>query len=180
MDVNYDIFGGRMTVATGKRIFLRKANLNDAGFLLRLLNQKSFIDNIRDKGIKTQQQAEKHIEHAYLIPYQIGSPAPYIVTELSSNTSIGVCGLYQRTFFNVPDLGYAFLDDFTGKGYASEAARLLMEYVKSEGRHTKLSAITLESNTASMNLLSKVGFRSVGKMIIDDDFTPVVVFMCQL
>ncbi|MCG9760129.1 MULTISPECIES: GNAT family N-acetyltransferase [Pseudoalteromonas] len=169
-----------MKIATGERVFLRKANLNDAGFLLRLLNQKSFIDNIRDKGIKTQQQAEEHIEQAYLIPYQIGTPAAYIVVEASSNTSIGVCGLYQRPFFNIPDLGYAFLDDFTGKGYASEAARLLMEYVRSEESHPKLSAITLESNTASMNLLSKAGFRPVGKIIIDDDFTPVVVFRCQL
>ena len=169
-----------MVIVTGEKIFLRKANLNDAGFLLRLLNQKSFIDNIRDKGIKTQKQAEEHIEQAYLIPYQIGTPAPYVVAELSSNTSIGVCGLYQRPFFNIPDLGYAFLDDFTGKGYASEAAKLLMQYVKSEGNHPKLSAITLESNAASISLLNKVGFSRIGKIIIDNDLTPVVVFDCQL
>ncbi|ASD69160.1 GNAT family N-acetyltransferase [Pseudoalteromonas piscicida] len=169
-----------MMIAAGKRIFLRKANLNDAGFLLRLLNQKSFIDNIRDKGIKTQQQAEEHIEQAYLIPYQIGAPAAYIVVEASSNISIGLCGLYQRPFFNIPDLGYALLDEFTGRGYASEAARLLMEYAKLEEGYVKLGAITLESNCSSMSLLSKVGFSRIGKIIIESDFTPVVVFECQL
>ncbi|ODB41943.1 GNAT family N-acetyltransferase [Pseudoalteromonas sp. A22] len=169
-----------MTIAMGERIFLRKATLNDAGFLLRLLNQKSFIDNIRDKGIKTQQQAEEHIEQAYLIPYQIGKPAAYIVVEASSNTSIGLCGLYQRPFFNIPDLGYALLDEFTGKGYASEAVRLLMEHAKLEQSYIKLGAITLESNRNSINLLSKVGFSRIGKIIIDNDLTPVVVFECQL
>ncbi|MEJ6476381.1 GNAT family N-acetyltransferase [Pseudoalteromonas piscicida] len=169
-----------MVVAEGKRVYLRKADLNDAGFMLSLLNQRSFIDNIRDKEIKTHAQAQEHIAHAYLIPYQIGAPAPYIVVEASSNTCIGVCGLYQRAFLNYPDLGYAFIDRFTGKGYALEAAQALIEHSKSSGEYSKLTAITLESNTSSVKLLNKIGFNRLGKIIIDDKYKPVLAFEYRL
>ncbi|GEK11512.1 GNAT family N-acetyltransferase [Pseudoalteromonas peptidolytica] len=165
-----------MVIAKGKRVYLRKANLNDTGFMLQLLNQKSFIDNIRDKNIKTHREAQEHIEHAYLIPYQIGLPAPYIVAQASSGQSVGVCGLYQRNFLRYPDVGYAFLDHFTGKGYAAEAVMALIEYVKLHESYQCLSAITLESNTASINVLKRTGFTSCGAIIIDQDHKPVVVF----
>ncbi len=58
--------------------------------------------------------------------------------------------------------------------------RLLMEHAKLEQSYIKLGAITLESNRNSINLLSKVGFSRIGKIIIDNDLTPVVVFECQL
>src|SRR6267143_1647058 len=47
----------QITVAETDRLVLRRFTPEDAGFVLRLLNEPSFIQNIGDKGIRTLEQA---------------------------------------------------------------------------------------------------------------------------
>ncbi|MEI5637500.1 MULTISPECIES: GNAT family N-acetyltransferase [unclassified Pseudoalteromonas] len=168
------------TLIENSQIALRRANLEDAVFILQLLNQTSFINNIRDKGIRTIEDAQSHIEQSFLIPYQIGAVAPFVVVEQGTNQAIGICGLYQRPFLTCPDIGYAFLDDYTGRGLAYQSAALLIEFLKTQNEVSQLSAITLNSNKPSINLLSRLGFSRVGELIIDAHLKPVQLFVLAL
>ncbi|TMP39476.1 GNAT family N-acetyltransferase [Pseudoalteromonas rubra] len=159
-----------------ERLILRRASLCDTELIYELLNQQSFIDNVADKQIRTLKDAQKYIESAFLTPYDLAAPSPYIVT-LLDGTAIGICGLYQRPYLEFPDLGYAFLDRYCGKGFACEAAEALLTFVRGCGKYRALGAITAPENVASNKLLKKLGFILVGtfQLVPDMDSTNLYV-----
>ena len=68
-----------------------------------------------------------------------------------------MCGLIKREQLDQPDLGFAFLPEYTGKGYAQESAESVIESARLMQLPTIL-AITLPENKPSVNLLQKLGF----------------------
>ncbi len=155
-----------------ERLLLRQATLNDAVFIYKLLNQDSFKKNIADKSIKTYKDAEHYIETAFLTPYKLDTLSPYIVCLKSNDKGfrqIGVCGLYKRPALQYPDIGYAFLDEFTGFGYASEAARCVIDYSLNTLGLKYLCALTDPENTASINLLKKCKFNLETQVILNEE-----------
>ncbi|WP_240721949.1 GNAT family N-acetyltransferase [Pseudoalteromonas phenolica] len=155
-----------------ERLLLREATLNDAGFIFKLLNQDSFKKNIADKSIKTHKDAEHYIETAFLTPYKLDTFSPYIVCLKSNDKDfrqIGVCGLYKRPALHYPDIGYAFLDQFTGFGYALEAARCVIDYSLNTLGLKYLCALTDPENRASTNLLKKCKFNFETQVILNEE-----------
>jgi len=75
---------------------------------------------------------------------------------------IGMIG-FSRSFEDgaAPELGYWFGRLFWGKGFASEAARALVEMARASFPHTELHSGYLADNPASGRVLEKVGFRPV-------------------
>ncbi len=64
-----------------------------------------------------------------------------------------------------PQLLYALLEPFTGRGYATELTLGLIEHVRSEhGFGTVFSAVD-EPNTASLRVLEKCGFHRWGLVV---------------
>ena len=143
----------------GDRILIRKATKNDAAFIFRLLNQASFKDYIADKKIPDLHDAEMYIETAFLAPYRESLFSPNVVClRQEPFIQIGVCGLYKRPNLHFPDLGYAYIDEYTGFGYALEAAKLIINFAKKELRLKYLCALTNPKNKTSINLLLNCGF----------------------
>ena len=154
----------------GDRILIRKATKNDAAFIFRLLNQSSFKDNIADKKITDLHDAEMYIETAFLAPYRESLFSPYVVClRQEPFTQIGVCGLYKRPNLHFPDLGYAYLDEYTGFGYASEAASLIINFAKKELRLKYLCALTNPKNQSSINLLLNCGFNLETQILFNQE-----------
>lgn len=56
-------------------------------------------------------------------------------------------------------IGYAFHPDMQGKGYAREAAARMVRWLFDERSAREIRAIAWTPNTASVNLLEKLGFR---------------------
>ncbi|MBD1583070.1 GNAT family N-acetyltransferase [Pseudoalteromonas sp. S16_S37] len=155
-----------MIIINTERLSIRKATLDDSDFIFTLLNQRSFIDNIADKHIRSIDDARNYIKGAFFDAYELGEKAPYIVT-FKDGTAIGIAGFYQRPVFNVPDIGYAFLDEFTGQGYAREAILSLLNFAKDKLKLSSILAITLPNNQASINLLNAVGLKYQSKVVLD-------------
>ena len=152
----------------GDRILIRKATKNDAAFIFRLLNQASFKDNIADKKITDLHDAEMYIETAFLALYRESLFSPYVVCLREEPfTQIGVCGLYKRPSLHYPDLGYAYLDEYTGLGYASEAARSVINFAKKEFRLKYICALTNPTNQSSINLLINCGFNLETQILLN-------------
>ena len=55
------------------------------------------------------------------------------------------------------DIGFAFLPEYCGKGYAYEAAMATLLFGKKELGLTRIVSITEMSNTRSINLLKRLG-----------------------
>lgn len=128
-----------------ERLFIRKFALSDSAFILQLLNQKSFIDNIRDSNVRTIADAEAYIQKLSL----------WCVT-LKDGTPIGMNGLVNRDTLPYSDIGFAFLDQHMGRGYAYESSIAVLN--KAFEVHDTIAAITSPDNNASINLLMKLGF----------------------
>ncbi|MBQ4835042.1 GNAT family N-acetyltransferase [Pseudoalteromonas luteoviolacea] len=150
-------------ITVSERCEIRKATLDNADFIIKLLNQQSFIEYIGDKKVNNHQTAIEYIERSFLSPYKEGLSAPYIVY-LQSGQAIGVAGFYQRPYLQEPDLGYAFLDEFTGQGLAFETCEQLIAMARKHLNITKLHAITDVQNHNSKKLLNRLGFEGNGKI----------------
>ncbi|MCJ8294901.1 MAG: GNAT family N-acetyltransferase [Colwellia sp.] len=153
-----------MIVCESKRLIIRQFTLADAEFMLRLLNEESFIRNITDKNVRTITQAEKHLQEGPMASYKKFGFGLCLVALKSTKCSIGICGLLKREELAHPDLGYAFLPEYCGKGYALEAADNMLKQQLPKHSLTTVLAITSPDNHSSNKLLQKVGFKQTGMM----------------
>jgi RimJ/RimL family protein N-acetyltransferase len=147
-----------MTFITTDRLEIRYITGEDFHFIFRLLNEPSWIKYIGDKGIKTEDDAKNYIETGPLQMYKDYGFGLYLVTLKETGVPIGLCGLIKRPSLDNIDLGYAFLPEFTGKGYAFEATKAVLQYGKEQLSIDKIVAITTTDNVSSEKVLLKLGF----------------------
>jgi RimJ/RimL family protein N-acetyltransferase len=141
-----------------QRLTLRHFDLNDAAFIVELLNEPSWLQHIGDKGIKTSSDAERYIQDGPLAMYARLGFGLYLVELTDSGEPLGMCGLIKRDTLQDVDLGFAFLSRVWGNGYAYEAATAVMSYAATRLRIDRIVAITSQTNQASGKLLRKLGF----------------------
>jgi len=154
-----------MKVVCGtERLTIRQFNLSDTEFILRLLNEDSFIRHIADKNVRTQEDAINYLNNGPISSYQTYGFGLYLVLLKGEQAPIGTCGLVKREELDLPDLGYAFLPEFCGKGYASEAAEIILKEEMSVYSLDTILAITFPDNSRSNNLLKSIGFSLKGTM----------------
>jgi RimJ/RimL family protein N-acetyltransferase len=80
----------------------------------------------------------------------------YVVELKEGGAPIGMCGLIKRETLDGIDIGYAYLPDWRGQGYAFEAAQAVLAYAPTLGIR-RLLAIASPNNIASNGLLRKLG-----------------------
>ncbi|WP_337840722.1 GNAT family N-acetyltransferase [Rheinheimera sp.] len=151
---------------TTERLIIRPLTLDDAAFALALYNEPSFLQYIGDKGVRTLADARSNLEQGALASYPKFGFGMYKVV-LQDGTAIGLCGLIQRDFLPVPDLGYAYFPQFTGQGYALEAAQAVVAHARTL-QLTELQAIVSPQNLASKKLLEKVGMLPIPPVLVPD------------
>jgi RimJ/RimL family protein N-acetyltransferase len=154
-----------------KRLILRETSVDDAEFMLDLLNQPSFIKYIGDRNVRTIDESKEFIETRYRQSYRDNGFGLYVVETKETNTPIGICGFVKRDTLPEPDIGFAFLPQFCGQGFAHESAEGSMRFGEEKLGFTKVLAITTQNNESSGKLLAKVGFKFVElvKMPHDED-----------
>ncbi|MFA6261004.1 MAG: GNAT family N-acetyltransferase [Bacteroidia bacterium] len=141
-----------------QRLVLRKLTLNDTAFILELLNSEGWIRFIGDRNVKNEEQAKYYLENGPLKSYREHDFGLWKVDLKENGIPIGMCGLLQRPNLSEPDIGFALLPSYTGKGYAFECAAAVLELAFQSFHLEKLSAIVVPHNTASISLLEKLGF----------------------
>jgi RimJ/RimL family protein N-acetyltransferase len=132
--------------------------LRDAGLMLAVWNDSEFVRNVGDRGIRTLQEARAAMQKGALSLYDEYGYGPYRVALHDNDTPIGICGLFRRDGLDDPDIGYATLPDFCGRGYAYEAAVAVITYARAQLGLDRLIAIISPKNEASIGLIRKLGF----------------------
>ena len=148
-----------MTVLETERLILRHFNLDDAPFVLTLLNEPSFLQYIGDKKVRTLDDARQYITNGPRASYERHGFGLYRVELAGSNTPIGMCGLLKRDELPDPDIGFAFLPDYWNKGFAFEAATAVLTHAREQLKLHRVLAIVNPDNDASIKLLEKLGLR---------------------
>lgn len=140
------------------RLRLRMITPQDAAFIQRLYSSEDFLRYIGDKEITDTDKAVEYIENNILKMHQEKGVCLLVVEIKDSSTPIGVCGLIKRDTLESHDIGYGFVPEVYGQGFALEAAQAIIEQANHNADIDHLVAITTSDNIRSIALLTKLGF----------------------
>lgn len=147
-----------------ENLAMRCFDESDGAFIFELLNSAGWKKFIGDRSINTLDDAVNYIITGPLISYQKNGYGGWLVSQKSTGEPIGMCGLFKRDYLAGPDLGFAFLPGFEGKGYAYESSLATIKYVRNSYGLKQLYATTVEINPRSQRLLLRLGFNESGKI----------------
>lgn len=169
-----------MTILETERLLLRQFSIEDADFILELLNEPSFIRNIGDRGIRTTADAHSYILNGPMTSYIKNGFGLYLVKLKETHESIGMCGLIKRDTLEDVDIGYAFLPRFWSKGYAVESALAVKQYAKNVIGLNRIVAITDPENEGSIRVLEKMGLQFEKMVRLSEDDIELKLFGANL
>lgn len=145
-------------LATTERLTIRKLTLADAPFIFRLVNDPDFLEYIGDRGVRTLEDAEAYLRNGPFASYERHGHGLWGVALKETGELIGMSGLLKREQYADVDIGYAFLPEFRGGGYAFESALAVLEIAASVVALRRVIALVSPANAASIGLLKKLGF----------------------
>lgn len=161
------------------RLTLRRLTRDDAPFILRLLNEKSWLRYIGDRGVRNESDAKRYIEEGPVRMYSRYGLGLQLAALKESGVPIGLCGLIKRDTLPDVDLGFALLPEYWGKGYAREAAEASLNEGWERHGLRRVVAVTSRDNGPSIRLLEKLGFRLEGVTRLGKDPEPLNLFAIE-
>ena len=166
------------TLAT-ERLELRRVTEGDAPFILALLNEPAFLRFVGDRNVHTLEDAATYIRDRMLASYAAHGFGFEVMQLRGTDIPIGICGLVKREALEHPDIGFAMLAQFCGKGYAIEAARAVLAHAREALGLTQIVAITAAENHASGKLLEKLGLNFERMIQLPDFAAPSKLYVVR-
>ena len=151
------------------RLKIRQMTVADAPFMLRLLNEPSFLRFIGDRGVRTVQDARGYIEDGPRASYRENGFGLYLVEVRETGEPVGICGLVDRGELDDVDIGFAFLPEHWRKGFAIEASQAVLEQARNKLGFNRVVAIASSDNRRSFKLLRKLGLEREGTVHLAND-----------
>jgi [ribosomal protein S5]-alanine N-acetyltransferase len=152
-----------------ERLRIRALTIIDAGFMMQLMNTPSWIKNIGNRNVNDPTTASNYIANNIINSYHINGFGLFLVVVKKDNQSAGICGIVKREGLTIPDLGFAMLPKYEGKGIATEASKAVVQYAKETLQLSQLAGITKPDNIASIRVLEKVGMEFKEKIQLPQD-----------
>lgn len=158
------------------RLELRLTSLEDAAFILALLNTPKWIQNIGDRQVTTLQAAKKYIQERMLPQVERLGFGNFTLVRTEDGKKVGTCGLYDREGLEGVDIGFALLPAYERMGYAFESAEKLLYLAEHQWKLPIVQGITIESNTASRKLLEKLGLKFIEYIRLPNDKEELMLY----
>ena len=146
------------------RLLLEPLSENDDEFVMELVNTSEWIKFIGNRNIHSKIDALEYIK-------KINSNQNIIywtVKLKDAKSLIGIVTLIKRDYLEHKDIGFAFLPNFSNKGYAYEATNAVLTHLAKYNAFTDILASTLPENISSIKLLRKLGLRFEKEMEIEN------------
>ena len=142
-----------------ERLILRKFTLEDAPFVLELVNTPAWLQFIGDRNVHTVEESENYLRNGNLKSYAEYGFGFYLVAIKETNEAVGMCGMVKRDSLEDVDIGFAFLPNSIGKGYGYEAASATLDYALKVLKLGRIVAIVDPQNASSIALIKKIGLK---------------------
>jgi RimJ/RimL family protein N-acetyltransferase len=155
---------------TSARLRLRRLVDHDSSFILRLLNEPSWLKYIGDRGVRTLDHARDYIRNGPQRMYASSGFGLFVIEPIKEPfMPMGLCGLLRRSNLPDVDIGFALLPEYWGQGFALEAAEATLRYAREVHALDRIAAITLPGNASSRRLLEKLGLKCEGTVRLAPD-----------
>ena len=151
--------GLALIIAETPRLRIRHLVADDAHFTCRLLNEPSFIENIADRGVRTPQDAMHYLAEGPIKSYRQYGYGLFLVESSVDALALGFCGLLFREHLQETDIGFAFLPEFWGQGFAFEAASAVMHFGYRQLELPRIVGLVSAGNMASIKVLTRLGLQ---------------------
>lgn len=148
---------------TTPRLCLSRLAEDDDHFILELVNDPDFLRHIGDRGVRSRSDARRYIARC-VEAYERHGDGLYGVSVAPDGERAGICGLVRRDYLPDPDVGFAFLPRFRGRGFALESASAVVARALRDARHDRVLAIVSPGNAASIRLLGRLGLTLAGQV----------------
>lgn len=169
-----------MKILETERLLLRHLSVDDAAFMLELMNEPSYIRFIGDRKIRTLEGATVSITNGPIASYAKNGFGLYLVELKETGESIGICGLIKRDTLENVDIGYAFLPKFWLKGYAIESAMAVKDYARNVLGLKRMVGIADPENAGSIRVLEKIGMKFEKMIRLSEDDIDLKLFSLDL
>ncbi len=166
-----------MQVLETERLILRHFCIDDGEFIIRLLNEPSFIKRIGDKGVRNGEDAKQYLLSGPIDSYDRFGYGLNMVELKKSGEPVGMCGLVKREYLDDADIAYALLERHWSQGYAAESAEAVMRHARETLNLQRILAIVSPDNHSSIRLLEKIGLTFERMIRRADDDEELKVFV---
>ena len=148
-----------------KYLSIDPLTIKDNEFIYRLVNTPGWLKYIGERNVRSPEYALEYISRILN-----NENVAYWTVKLKPNSiPIGVITLIKRDYLEHHDIGFAFLPEYAGKGYAFEATSAVINELSKITIHSVLMAITIQSNSSSIKMLERLGFRFDKIISVDGD-----------
>ncbi|HEX8477178.1 MAG TPA: GNAT family N-acetyltransferase [Telluria sp.] len=145
-----------MTIET-PHLLLRPFTLDDAEAYWPLVSLPAVLRYTGEDAQSSIGQARDTLLTRPLRDYQVHGYGRMACIERSSGRLVGFSGLKFVDDLQETDVGYRFLPECWGKGYATESARALMAQGRAQHGITRIIGLVQPANGASSRVLEKLG-----------------------
>ncbi|MFC7050717.1 GNAT family N-acetyltransferase [Emcibacter nanhaiensis] len=181
-----------------ERLLLRPFRPEDIDFLDRLHGDMEVMRY-------TLGRLRSHEENVAWLKLVLGlherdGTGPYLIVRKEDDAPLGRCGFshfygyekdgvdyfYWEKVYNGPEderkkakleIGYSFVPEAWGHGYATEAARAIVDFGFRERNYAYLCALIIAANTASINVAERLGFTRRGDLYVHNQ--PALEYGCS-
>lgn len=137
----------------GKNVNLRVEEKEDLPLVAEWLNDPEYFGAYNPLMQLSKSELEK--EYDKLTPEK-----KWFLIEKKDGSKVGTIGHFPAG--RIPEIGYALIPSERGKGYCTEAVKIMMDYLFLSRDIVRIQAHTDVRNEASQKVLEKVGFKKEG------------------
>ena len=137
-----------------ERLFITPLTAEDNRFIFELVNTEGWLTFIGNRNVATAKDASAYVENI-----NSNKNIKYWVVRSAAEEAIGIVTLIKRQYLQHPDIGFAFLPQFSNNGYAYEATKAVLHLIAQQKKYKQVSAITKADNEKSIRLLRKLRFQ---------------------
>mgnify|MGYP006403868525 CR=1 FL=1 len=141
-----------------ERLLLRPFTMNDVADLFVLGSLPELIRYTGNRAFASLEAAASFMQDQPLNDYQIYGYGRLACIHKATGKLIGFSGLKYLAEINEAELGYRLLPAFWKQGLATEAAKAVLPYAKSQLGLSRIVSLIHPDNEASKNVVKRLGF----------------------
>ncbi|MBD7969038.1 GNAT family N-acetyltransferase [Paenibacillus gallinarum] len=148
-----------------ERLILRPLQLADAPSIQNLAGEKDVASTTLSIPHPYPDGAAESFIAATQERYSKNLGSTFALISKETSELVGCAGMHIVSDYNRAELAYWIGKPYWGHGYATEAARRMLEYGFDELKLNRIWAAALDRNPASSMVMQKIGMKYEGKLV---------------